>query len=506
MKSKQEFEFSQLLNTIYRRKDIVIAVFLVITALTVYLSVSLPNIYRSSSLILITPQRLPASYVASTVTSTIDQRMLAMTQQILSRTSLEGVIRDLNLFASSGDAVKIDDRVAKLRRKINVDINRNETFKLSFESESPQTAMQVTARLASLFIGENVRVREQQAIGTTTFMNAEVERLRKELEEQESLVNLYKSKHQNDLPEQLDANLRTVEQMRRELESGMFRLTSLEERKAILERQNAEAERLAVASAIEDKSGTARAILSRAGIDSRKRELELLRSRYSDKHPDVLRLKHEIATIPVQESSGAGGTAKSSVGQVVGGQNDALQSEITLLRERNRKLQSDIAAYQDRVSNTPIRSIELSKITRNYDITLKKFQELLSKEFDSTLSENMERKQKGEQFQVVDPASLPQTPVSPNRPRILLVGLAMGLAAALGMAFLMDNLDNSIKGNEDFEGYTDLPLLATLPVMPSRGNILELRQARTMLLLYAAGALVLGMFLIRLFGPMLPLR
>jgi uncharacterized protein involved in exopolysaccharide biosynthesis len=243
--------------------------------------------------------------------------------------------------------------------------------------------------------------------------------------------------------------------------------------------------------------------------------LELLRSRYSDKHPDVVRLKQEIESTPVEETSqtaGAEVAEKSKVGgggssrnQFVDIQSDVLASEITLLRQRNNKLQSEIAAYQNRVNTTPMRAIELSKITRNYDITLTKFRELLSKEFDSQLSENMERKQKGEQFQVVDPASLPESPVAPNRTRILLVGLVLGLAAAFGAAFLIDNLDTSIRGSEDIDGVTDLPLLAMLPVVPSRGNILELRQARIMLLLYSAGALTLGFFLIRLFGPMLAL-
>ena len=507
MKSSQEFDLSQILNTIYRRKDIVIAIFLVIAALTTYLTVSLPNIYRSTTLILITPQRLPSNYVASTVTSSIDQRMLAMTQQILSRTSLEKIIRALNLFSNNGSEKGMDGRVNQLRKMITIEINRNDTFKLSFDHESPQTAMEVTARLASLFIDENVRSREQQAAGTTAFMNTEVERLRKELEEQESIVNLYKSQHRRDLPEQLDANLRTLEQIGRELESGMLRLTSLEERKALIEET-----RIATAS-IFDGSGAARSILSRAGIDSRKRELELLRTRYSDKHPDVVRLKQEIKNAPAEETPQTAGAevARTSSGdssrtQFADIQSDVAASEITLLRQRNNKLQSEIAAYQDRVNTTPIRALELSKITRNYDITLNKFRELLSKEFDSQLSENMERKQKGEQFQVVDPASLPESPVAPNRPRILLVGLVLGLAAALGAAFLIENLDNSIRGNEDLDGMTNLPLLAMLPVVPSRGNILELRQARIMLLLYSAGALTLGFFLIRLFGPMLTLH
>lgn len=500
MNSSQDFNLSNLLNPIYRRKDVVVAVFLVVVALAAYLAVSLPDVYRSSTLILITPQKLPANYVASTVTTTIDQRILAMTQQILSRTSLERVIRESNLYSTDGSSDGIEQRVENLRKRIKIEVApRNDTFKLSFEAESPEKALQVTARVVSLFIDENVREREQQALGTTVFMNTEKERLRKELEEQESIVNLYKSRHRDDLPEQLDANLRTSDQMRRELDSVMFRLTSLEERKSILEKQAVEAERFA---AVEDKPGTARAILSKAGIDARRRELELLRSRYSDKHPDVVRLKHEIEAIPLEEKS----VAVDGSGNKTGGQTDVLTSEMALLRERSKKLQSDLASYQERINNTPIRAIELSKITRNYDITLKKFQELLGKEFDSQLSENMERKQKGEQFQVVDPPVLPRTPAAPNRLQIFLFGLALALAAAFGAAFLIEGLDNSIKGNDDLEAYSDLPLLAVLPIVPCRENILELRQARTMLLLGSAGVLALGLFLIRLFGPMLPLH
>jgi len=501
MKSSQDFDLSRILNTIYRRKDAAVAVFLVIAALTVYLAVSLPDVYRSSTLVLITPQKLPSNYVASTVTQNIDQRIRTVAQQILGRTSLEKIVREFNLFPSVDSDAKIEERVEQMRRKINIEINKNDTFQLSYDSPSAQQSMQVTARLASLFVDENIRAREQQAAGTTTFMNTEVERLRKELEEQESIVNLYKSQHRNDLPEQLDANLRTVEQMQRELDSGMLRLTSIEERRATIERQLAEA---AVAGN-DDKSGIARSILARAGIDVRVKELELLRSRYSDKHPDVVRLMREISATP-PEAKATSIDGKSTLTQTVDRQGETLASEINLLRERNKKLQSEIASYQARINNTPVRSIELAKITRNYDITLKKFQELLSKEFDSQLSENMEKTQRGEQFQIVDPARIPESPVAPNRMRIVLIGLLLGLAGAFGTAMLIEGFDGSIKGRDDLEGVADLSLVAVLPVVPTRGNLLALRQERMMLVLYSAGVLAVGFVLIRMFGALLPLR
>jgi hypothetical protein len=199
-------------------------------------------------------------------------------------------------------------------------------------------------------------------------------------------------------------------------------------------------------------------------------------------HPDVISLKQEIANIPAET-----GGAKSGVAQNVGGQSEALMSEIAMLRERNKKLHSEIPAYQDRVSNTPIRAIELSKITRNYDITLKKFQELLSKSFDSQLSENMEKKQKGEQFQVVDRPMAPEKPVAPNRLLILLVGLLLGLAGGCGVHLCSIGWA-SFKNNDDlasFSGYC-----SRFFQLLQRETIRSERKVRAILVLASLGTVV----------------
>jgi hypothetical protein len=154
---------------------------------------------------------------------------------------------------------------------------------------------------------------------------------------------------------------------------------------------------------------------------------------------------------------------------------------------------------QSRVDNTPLRAIELSKITRDYDITLRKYQDLLGKSLESELSENMEKKQKGEQFQIVDPAHLPQKPVAPNRPRILLIGLMLALGGGVGAAFLLDNLDKSFKTNEDLVSHSSIPLLAVLPAVPTRGIVSERRQARMVLVLGSLAVLAIGLVL----GPYL---
>ena len=524
MNPTQGFDLSQILSALYRRKDIIIAASLVVIILAAYLAVNLPNVYRSSTLILVTPQRLPSNYVASTVTSTIEQRMQAIAQQVLGRTMLEKVIEEFDLFSSMEFSRSLDERVAMLRKRITLAINRQDTFTLSFDAATPEDARQVTARIAALFIEENLKVREQQAAGTTTFINAEAQRLRKELEEQEARVNKYRAQYWHELPENRDANFKTLEQLRRELENGLNRVASLQDRRVALEKQMAESDilerELAMLGSLGGIQTTASPTAStkrNMQLDARKRELDALLQKYSAKHPDVIRLKREIEAaqaeapieVPVPVKEAVQEIAPStglSLKTMLASQVDDLKAEMTSLQTKNNNVRTEVAMLQARVDSTPLRSIELSKITRDYDITLRKYQDLLAKALESELSENMERKQKGEQFQIVDPANLPQHPIAPNRPRILLVGLVLGFGGSIGAAYLLDMLNKSFKSNEDLAGYTSIPLLAVLPAVTTRGSVLAQRQWRAVVILGSFGALAVGLVLIRYVGALLLFR
>ena len=512
MKNSQELDISHILNGIYRRKDLVIAVFFVVLGLAVCLAMSLSDVYRSSTLIMITPQSLPSNYVASTVTSTIQQRMQAIAEQILGRTSLETIIHEFNLFPYDTSPASIDRQVARLRSRITLNTNRNDSFSLSFDAEGPDKAMQVTRRLASLFIEASVKVREQQAAGTTGFINAEADRLRKELEEQEIEVNKFKAQNSFELPDQLDSNLRLLDQHRRELESGLLRISSLQERKAALEKQIVESELLAgdllMVGSIGGE-GTGQAMATGVG---RNRELELLLRKYSEKHPDVVRLKQEIQAAegtasvqqPKKSEPQSNNTTALSLKSIVATQIDDLKAEMAAVQSKNNNLRTQISVLHARVENTPLRALELSKISRGYDITLRKYQDLLAKSLESELSANMERKQKGEQFQIADPANLPLQPVAPNRPRILLIGLLLALGGGVGAAFLFEIMDASIKNNDDIESCGNANLLGVLPVVATARLLLEQRRARAMLVLFSVGALATGLVLIRTFSKLLP--
>jgi protein tyrosine kinase modulator len=512
MKSSSDLDFQKILNLCSAHKRVIFVTSLVIFALSAYLAMSLPDIYRSSILILISPQKLPASYVTSTVTTTIEQRIRAVSEEILSRTMLEKVVREFNLYPSEAGSGNISAQVDRLRKNIQIDVRNNDSFRLSFDHESPKTAMQVTARLGSIFINENLQVREQQAIGTRDFISAQADRLRAELDAKEVDVNDFKAKYRNELPEQLDANLRTLEQLRNEYQGNMLRLSSLQERKANLEKQLVETKFVPYNSGSKDSLGQ-RGVPLYQQLESRKMELADLLTRYSDKHPDIIRLKGEIQSLETEarlrQSQAKAPDAPTlpdgnPVQQTIAKQISEITLEIHAMQAANDLLRSQIASYQSRVDNTPVRAIELAKTSRTYDITLKKYQDLLAKSFDSQLSQNMEQQQKGERFRLVDPAYLPQTPVRPNRPVILLLGLLAALGGGVALAFLLENMDTSFKRSEDLDGYVNAPLLATLPEITTRGSVLAQRRTRQILTLASLGVLTVGLIVIRLFGSLLP--
>ncbi len=518
MKPGQQFDLAQITNLLHRWKHLIIAIAVVISTLSAYLAYNLRNVYRSSTVILVTPQKLPASYVSSTVTLNVEQRVMAIAQQIQGRTALENIVKEFDLFRPLGSDATMESRVEKLQKRIKLDFlafARNNTFTLSFDAESPQKAMEVTARLGRLFIEENLKAREQQATSTTSFLNGEADRLRKELEEQEAQVNQFRVKHRYEIPEQLDSNLRLLDQLRRQLESGTLRISALQERRAALEKQMAEVE--LIGRDLEliqsyDPGGAGPTVMS--GVDLKRRELEILRRQYSERHPDVVRLVRDIQALESEKPAAQSPTKKTELSPGVTPRvslKDTLAVQVTDLKTQidaaaviNDKLRAEIASYQTRIDNSPLRATELTNISRNYNITLGKYQDLLRKTLDSELSENMEKKQKGEQFQLVDRANLPQLPVAPNRPRIVILGVVLGLGAGFGLAFLLEFLNTSFKRTEDLDGYVNVPVLASLPMIATRGQIMAHRQQRGMLLLASAVTLAVGLILIPIVAPSLP--
>src|SRR5712691_1552997 len=179
----------------------------------------LPNQFRSESLIQIIPQRVPDAYVRSTVTSRIEDRLQALRQQVLNRTRLERIIEDFKLFADQRKKKPMEDLVEQARDRVNIEIVKGDAFKVSYTADNPKTAMNVTERLASLIIEENLRDRESLAEGADQFLETQLDDARQRLVEREKKLEEYRRQHSGELPSQQDSNIRVVQNTQMQLQA-----------------------------------------------------------------------------------------------------------------------------------------------------------------------------------------------------------------------------------------------------------------------------------------------
>ena len=202
-----------------RRKWLILVPAVVVAAAGLAWIQHLPNVYRANTLIIVVPQRVPESYVRSTVTTRIEDRLQSISQQILSRTRLEKVVQDFNLYPERRQAEVMEDIVDRMRQDISIDIVKGDAFRVSYSAAQPVTAMKVTERLASLFIDESLRDREALAEGTNSFLEAQLDEARRKLVENEKSLEEYQNKYNGELPTQLQANLQGLHNTEMQLQA-----------------------------------------------------------------------------------------------------------------------------------------------------------------------------------------------------------------------------------------------------------------------------------------------
>jgi polysaccharide chain length determinant protein (PEP-CTERM system associated) len=446
----------------------------------------LPNLYRSEALILVVPQRVPKDFVRPTVTAEVDERLQSISQQILSRTRLERIILDFNLYPAERKTGIMEDVVEQMRRDIRVSIapvRRGEdstSFRIGFVADKPRTAMQVTERLASLFIEENIRDRELLAEGTDQFLESQLEEARRQLAEREQKLEAYKRQFMGQLPTQLQSNLTVLQNSQAQLQSLSESVNRDRDQRSILQRMLADA--IATApppsptAPIDPSAGGGSA---QAQLESARASLAMLSLRLKPEHPDMIRaqklvrdLEQKAAAEAAARPLSAGSEATVVTDPVRQKRIDDLRLQIASLdtqvaaKERDQaRLRAMIEGYQARVEATPGRESELIALNRDYETLNQRYQQLLSKREDARIAANLERRQIGEQFKMVDAARLPERPESPNRLRMNLMGLLAGLAVGLGLAALLEYRDTTMRIDSDVVVALSLPVLASVPLL-----------------------------------------
>ena len=441
------------------RRWLLMGTLLVFMATAIWLALALPDRYRAQTTILVVPQRVPENYVRPVITESIEQRLFSISPQILSETRLERIILELDLYPKLRQQKGgLEDVIESMRKDISVEIIKGDLFRVTYAGDSPYKVMQVTQRLASLFVEENLKDREQQAVGTNEFLESQLLQTKQRLEERERMLQEYRQRHAGELPSQVGANLQVLQNASLQLQSVEESLARDRDRRLELEHALMEVEmppakparrtrptrspRPAAAAEAppEDQAAGPAPSVPGAGMTAlvqlmtARQQLQTAQLVYTADHPDVIRLKSLIARLETSVaeevarntgrdvSSDPATAARMTRASQLRQQIAALDGEIGRKAGEVVRLKEVIATYQQRVETQPALESELIALTRDYEALRASHASLQAKREEASIAANLEKQQVSQQFRTLDPARLPEQPYAPNRRLITIVG------------------------------------------------------------------------------------
>ena len=494
---EQNLDIQRILGMAKRRVYSIIIPFLVVFLGGLAFVLRADRVYQAETLILVEPQKVPENLVQPIIQQEIEDQLRTITQQVTSRTNLESIIQEYGLYA--GTEMRLESKVKRCRENIQVDVGSGSsrgrttssiTFGISFRHTDPETAKDVTNALASTFISENLKTRESQALGTSSFLSDEVESVRRRLEKKEEALKEFRMHNMGAMPDQLDTNLSMLERMQSQLEQLNDSLMAAQSRKLAIQEQIAQQERIAeqtasLSGAYSGEPGKNEPPSPEMQLAALQEELEELQARYTENHPDVRRLQRRVETLKTQveeavketgtENPGAASNAGSvpsiqssagrlsSAGNMLRPQLEQINYEIQTTQAEIARTKERIDLYQRRVEETPRIEQQALSLKRDYDNLRDLYDSLLDRKLEAEIAVSMEKKQKGEQFRILDPAKPPELPVEPDVRRILLLTLAIGLGLGGGLGYLREVTDKSYKAPQEAREHLGLPILISLP-------------------------------------------
>jgi polysaccharide chain length determinant protein (PEP-CTERM system associated) len=443
--------------------------------------------YRSETVIIVEQQRVPDRYLAPTMTTDVQEWLQSMTQQILSRTRLLGIIRRFRLYAPDHGAANDDGAVESMRHDIKIDLVPSpgrqwelSAFKVSYSAPNAALAQQVTQELISVFIEENLRSRQRASESTTEFLESQLQEAGKNLAEQEQRLREFKSRNLGELPEQLQNTTQILASLETRLQTAEEAADEANQQELSLQSLLARYRGMHVNL----ENGTGEATVTLAGaqeqLDKLNGELADLKGRYTSQHPDVQRLQQEIAvaeqlkkrlqTAPAPKSGGPEeiATPRDQAGSPMlelEGQIRAIKIKVATREKEVKMLRRQVADYQARVNLMPVREEQLAAITRDHDQSRANYESLLAKKTQSEMAADLEKRQQGDLFSIIDPPNLPQKPYWPNRFKLSLLGLALGTFVAAGITAAIEAIDSRIDSEDELRNLLTLPVLVGIPLL-----------------------------------------
>jgi len=472
MLGHRELTMQDFAGILRRRLWLVLLCTIVLFGIAIVLSYIIPPRYQSQTLVLIEEQKVPTNYVTPVITEDLGERLASLREQILSRSRLEPIIQQFNLY--SGNGYTMDDRVAATQKAIDVKpISAGPRdmpgFFIMFRASDPRTAQQVCSQITSLFVSANLSAREESAEGTTDFLKQQLADAKKSLDDQDAKLADFERKYVGRLPDQEGSNQSTLTALTTQLDAATQALDRLQQNQTFINED--------IATLKREQHDTNPTTIS---VDERRKELkeladqkQALETVYTPDYPDVVAVNRKIADLQAQIASTPAQTASTNNSptsssyespqlQQAIAQLRASQQAINSAKEEQDRIKKEIGIYEARIDSSPVVEEEYKQVTRDHDIAMAFYRSLQTKMDDSSMATALEHRQEGEQFSVVDSANLPDSPAFPNRLVFAGGGLAGGLTLGLLLAALLEYRDSTLRTELDVWAFTKLPTLAIL--------------------------------------------
>ena len=470
------------LDILKRRGWMVVIPAILLPIIAVAISFRMTPIYTSQTLVLIEQQKVPDSYVKPVIAEDLDSRLSSMKEQILSRSRLQPIIERFNLGNPKGS---MDDRIDSVRKAIDIKPIQSEVagagglpgFFISFKAADPHTAQVVCREITSLFLSENLRAREESAEGTTDFLKGQLDEAKNNLDAQDAKLAEFQRQNLGALPDEQGTNMNMVTSLNTQLDATTQALSRMEQDKSYEEAMLAQQTQEPIGSPDQPKQQKPAA----TGTYSQQAELQQLQAqeadlsaRYTADYPDVVEvrrkikdLKKEIAQNP-QVTSGSSSSAyapsrnDSPAVVQLRGQIRALDQGIQQKKHDQGAVQAQLSRYQGQLQSSPLVAAKYKELTRDYQTAQDFYDSLLSKMNQSQMATDLEHRQQGEQFRVMDDANLPDAPTFPKRPVFAAGGLVAGLGLGLLVVAFLEHRDKTLHTERDIWTFTKLPTLGVI--------------------------------------------
>ena len=552
---EQTKDIQDYIAALSKRKSSILLITMSIFVLAVAIALLLPSVYKSSATILIEQQEIPPELVMSTVTSYASERIRTIEAQVMSRSNLLKIIDKFNLYESKRKFETSEEIIERMREDTALNVisagvvdprsgrpsEATIAFSLSYKGESPATVQRVASELSTLYLNENLRSRTSKAEETSSFFSEETQRLGTLISDLEGRLASFKEKNADLLPELQGLNMQVLQRTETDISSTEVQLQALKERKIYLQSQLIQIQ-------------PSNPLVQGASMQLAVREAEYAsaRSRYSEDHPDLQRLKNEIASLKLE--TGAGGDAKNlgreltslraelvmtrekytpdhpdviqlesrieslekelrainqknaeGVSEIqpdnpayitLSAQLEAAESEARALKSKLQNFKNKQAEFEDYLRKAPQVEREYLGLKRDYENAVMRYQETKAKQMKADVGKQLESESKGERFTLIDPPALPEKPVSPNRPAILFLGLILSLGGGIGFAMIADAIGGAVHGAKGVQAVLGLLPLSVIPYQMNAYDLIKRKKTRLFILIGALLTILIGLVII----------